>query len=108
MSTVAPVAKEQVIAALEQVFDPEIPVDVWNFGLIYDVAVDAAGAVKIVMTLTSESCPSAKQIPDDIKKVVARIEGVTTCDVAVVWEPRWNATKISPKGREILGIEDDG
>ena len=104
MSTVD---KEQVIAALEKVFDPEIPVDVWNFGLIYDVVVDEGGAVRITMTLTSESCPSAKQIPDDIKKVVSKLDGVQSCEVTVVWEPRWNATRISPKGREILGMDED-
>jgi metal-sulfur cluster biosynthetic enzyme len=101
------VTREQVIDALQHVFDPEIPVDVWNFGLIYDVAVDGAGAVDIKMTLTSESCPSARQIPEDIKKTVLMIDGAKTCEVTVVWEPRWNATLISPKGREILGLDEE-
>lgn len=98
--------RDSVIDALQHVFDPEIPVDVWNFGLIYDVNV-ADGVAKIRMTLTSESCPSAKQIPEDIKKTVMMIDGAQGCEVEVVWEPRWNATLISPKGREILGLDDE-
>lgn len=103
MSTIT---RETVIDALQHVFDPEIPVDVWNFGLIYDVAVDE-GIARIRMTLTSQSCPSAKQIPDDIKKTVMMIDGAKGCEVEVVWEPKWDATKISPKGREILGLDEE-
>ncbi len=99
--------REHIIDVLQNVFDPEIPVDVWNFGLIYDVAVAADDAVRITMTLTSESCPSAKQIPEDIRKKVMMLDGAKSCDVEVVWEPRWNATKISAKGREILGMDDE-
>ena len=103
----AALTKDQVIAALKDVYDPEIPVDIWNFGLIYDVAVTDADEVKITMTLTSESCPSAKQIPDDIKKKVMRIAGAKDCDVKVVWEPRWGPQRISPEGRQILGLDDE-
>ena len=101
------VTEDQVIAALKDVFDPEMPVDIYNFGLIYDVAVNDADEVKIQMTLTSESCPSAKQIPDDVVKKVMQIPGAARCDVEVVWEPRWSAERISPEGREMLGIEDE-
>lgn len=101
------ITEAQVIEALENVFDPEIPVDIWNFGLIYGIAIENGTAIRITMTLTSESCPSAKQIPDDVKKRVMRIPGAASCDVEVVWEPRWSVQKISPKGREILNLDED-
>ncbi len=102
------VTNEQVIEKLKEVFDPEIPVDVYNFGLIYDISVAADDRVDITMTLTSESCPSAKQIPFDVQKQVEQIDGVTSCEVEVVWEPRWSPERISPEGKKLLGMDDDG
>lgn len=103
----ASITEAQVVEALERVFDPEIPVDIYNLGLVYRVAVGADARVAIEMTLTSQSCPSAKQIPDDVVKKVMQVEGVTACDVQVVWEPKWGPEKISPKGREILGLDEE-
>lgn len=101
------VSEDQVIGKLKEVSDPEVPVDVYNFGLIYGINVEDEGVVGIQMTLTSESCPSARQIPDDVKKKVEQLEGVDRCDVEVVWEPRWSVEKISAEGRETLGLDEE-
>jgi metal-sulfur cluster biosynthetic enzyme len=101
------IAKEHVIDRLKEVFDPEVPVDIWNFGLIYDVAVSEGDEVKILMTLTSETCPSAKQIPDDVRKKVMALDGVKSCDVEVVFEPRWSPHRITEEGRAVLGMDDE-
>ena len=98
---------EDVYAELKQVYDPEIPVNIVDLGLIYDVAVDG-GECKIKMTLTSQSCPAAQSIPDDMKRRVNTIDGVETIEVDVVWEPQWSPQLITPEGRKILGIEDEG
>lgn len=103
----ATVTEDQVIEALKDVFDPEIPVDVYNFGLIYGIEVSDEDAIKITMTLTSESCPSALQIPEDIKKRVLQIAGAKDCAVDVVWDPKWGPEKISEEGRKILGLDED-
>lgn len=102
----ATITEEQVIEQLKQVFDPEMPVDVWNFGLIYEIAV-ADDDVNIRMTLTSESCPSAKAIPDDIIKKVQQLDGVKSCQVEVVWEPRWSPDRISAEGKQKLGLDEE-
>lgn len=101
------VTKEQVIETLKDVFDPEIPVDVYNFGLIYDIAVTDDDVVEITMSLTSESCPSAREIPEDIKKKMMRVAGVKGCEVEVVWEPKWGPERISEEGRKILHLDED-
>lgn len=98
--------QEKVIDVLKQVFDPEIPVDVYNFGLIYGIDVSPEDVVNIRMTLTSESCPSARQIPDDIRKKVMQLPGAAACNVEVVWEPRWSVEKITPEGRKILDLDN--
>lgn len=103
----ATVTEDQVIATLKEVFDPEIPVDVYNFGLIYDIAVTDEDVVQITMSLTSESCPSAREIPEDIKKKMMRVAGVTACEVEVVWEPKWGPERISEEGRKILHLDED-
>jgi len=97
---------EQVYAELRQVFDPEIPVNIVDLGLIYDVKVDGP-TCDIRMTLTSQSCPEAKTIPDVMKRRVNTIEGITETNIEVVWEPMWTPQRISEEGRKLLGIEDE-
>ena len=100
------VTQEEVIQAIKQVYDPEIPVNIYDLGLIYHV--DIAGEnVKVKMTLTSQGCPSARQIPDMIRTRVSTIPHVKDVDVQVVWEPRWNPSMISPEGKKILHLEDE-
>ncbi|MFH0945276.1 MAG: iron-sulfur cluster assembly protein [Planctomycetota bacterium] len=102
----AKVTKEQVIQQLKQVFDPEVPVDVYSFGLIYDIQVANEGRVKIVMTLTSEACPVAKVLPVQVRERVEELAGVSACDVKVVFEPRWSPDRISVEGRRTLHLDE--
>jgi len=98
--------REEVVQALKQVYDPEIPVNVYDLGLIYQVEV-AQDQVGIEMTLTSQHCPSAMQIPDMIRTRLMSLPNVKTVDVQIVWEPQWNPSLISPEGKKILNLEDE-
>lgn len=96
---------EDVYAELRQVFDPEIPVNIVDLGLIYEVGVEE-GIAQIIMTLTSQSCPSAQEIPEMMRKRVDQLEGVTETKIDVVYEPQWTVQMISEEGRKLLGMED--
>jgi FeS assembly SUF system protein len=96
--------KPRVIDALKTVFDPEIPVDIYELGLIYDVQADAARRVHVTMTLTSPACPSAQQLPSEVKYKVLAVEGVSDATVEVVWEPPWDKDRMSDAARLHLGI----
>jgi FeS assembly SUF system protein len=102
-----PLEREQIMEALRQCFDPEIPVNIVDLGLIYDVQSDPENNVAIKMTLTSQGCPSAQAIPEQVKQRVAAIEHVRGVNVEVVWEPAWNPAMISDAGRKALGIEPE-
>lgn len=95
-----------VYAQLRQVFDPEIPVNILDLGLVYGVAVDGE-TCKVTMTLTSQSCPEAKTIPDVVKRRCNTVPGIKETTVEIVWEPAWTPQRISEEGRKILGIEDE-
>src|SRR5688500_4468794 len=82
--------EERVVAALKTVYDPEIPVDIYELGLIYDLKVSPEGAVAIRMTLTSPHCPVAGSLPGDVQRKVAAVAGVTSATVALVWDPPWD------------------
>jgi metal-sulfur cluster biosynthetic enzyme len=97
---------DEVYGQLKQVFDPEIPVNIVDLGLIYDVALDG-DTCRIKMTLTSQACPEAKTIPDVVRRRVGSLEGVAATEVEIVWEPQWTPQLISAEGRKILGIEDE-
>ena len=97
---------DKVYAELKQVFDPEIPVNIVDLGLVYDVKVEGPKAV-VTMTLTSQSCPEAKTIPDVVKRRTKTVQGIDECEGAIVWEPQWTPQRISPEGRAHLGITDD-
>jgi metal-sulfur cluster biosynthetic enzyme len=97
---------DKVYAELKQVFDPEIPVNIVDLGLVYDVKVDGTRC-DVTMTLTSQSCPEAKTIPDVVKRRTKTVQGIDECEVSIVWEPQWTPQRISPAGRELLGITDD-
>jgi len=94
---------EDIYDQLRQVFDPEIPVNIVDLGLIYTVAMEDTTA-KITMTLTSQSCPEARTIPEVMKRRVNSIEGVEETDIQIVWEPQWGPHLISEEGRKVLGI----
>jgi FeS assembly SUF system protein len=96
--------KPLIEEAIATVYDPEIPVNIYEMGLIYDITVDAAGAVRIEMTLTSPACPSAQAIPVEVDRKVRAIPGVTDVKVDVVWEPAWTKDRMSEAAKLQLGI----
>ena len=97
---------DDVYAELKQVFDPEIPVNIVDLGLIYDVKVESPKVV-ITMTLTSQACPEARTIPEVMKRRVNTLESIEETEIEIVWQPTWGPHLISENGRQILGIEDD-
>lgn len=97
--------KEEVIECAKQCFDPEIPVNVWDLGLIYDIEAGES-SVKVTMSLTSQACPAAKQLPDDLKKKITDTLSITDVNVDVVFDPPWTPERISEEGKKKLGIED--
>ena len=97
---------EAVRDELKLVYDPEIPVNIVDLGLVYDVRVEDA-TVTIQMTLTSQMCPEARSIPEVVKRRVAAMQGIDDVVVDIVWEPAWTPHRISPEGRRILGMEEE-
>ncbi|MEC7240956.1 MAG: iron-sulfur cluster assembly protein [Myxococcota bacterium] len=95
----------RVVDALREVFDPEIPVNIYDLGLIYDVKIDAEGAVNIDMSLTSPNCPAAQSLPAEVKAKAEAAEGTTTAEVAVVWEPPWGPEMMSEEAKLELNVE---
>ena len=96
--------KEAVIAGLKTVFDPEIPVNIYDLGLIYDVAINDEQHVHIQMTLTSPGCPVAQTFPGTVEQAVNQVEGVSDCTVELVWEPPWTQERMTEVARLELGI----
>lgn len=97
---------EDVYTELRQVYDPEIPVNIVDLGLIYDVDVTESGC-NIRMTLTAQGCPEARNIPEVVKRRISTIEGIESCQVEIVWDPPWTPQRISPNGRRILGLPEE-
>ena len=95
---------ESVIAGLKTVFDPEIPVNIYDLGLIYDIKIDEKQHVFIQMTLTSPGCPVAQTFPGTVEKAVNEVEGVTDCTVELVWEPTWTQERMTEAARLELGM----
>jgi|TARA_B110000881_G_C18321116_1_gene386819 FeS assembly SUF system protein len=87
--------KEKVIAEIKKIYDPEIPVNIYDLGLIYNVDVDEKNKVSINMTLTSPNCPVAESLPNSVKNNVLKIEGVSDVDLKMVWDPPWGKDKMS-------------
>lgn len=96
--------KEAVIAALKTVFDPEIPVNIYDLGLIYDVSINESQQVQIQMTLTSPGCPVAQTFPGTVEQAVNQVAGVSDCCVELVWEPPWTQDRMTEAARLELGI----
>lgn len=100
MDTIAP----KVVEALKTVFDPEIPVNIYEMGLIYDVIIDAAGLVGVKMTLTAPACPAAQSLPIEVRDKARTVEGVTDAKVEVVWDPPWTKDRMSDAAKLQLGM----
>ena len=98
--------QEQVVDQIKQCYDPEIPVNVYALGLVYDIEIEG-DTVLVQMTFTSEACPSAREIPVDIRRKVCSIDSITRCDFEIVWEPAWHPSMISEEARKELGIDED-
>jgi FeS assembly SUF system protein len=98
------VSEVAVLDALKTVFDPEIPVDIYELGLIYGVEVDDAGAVKIDMTLTTPSCPSAQELPAQVEEAVRAVPNVTSAKVEIVWDPPWDPSRMSEDAKLALNM----
>jgi probable FeS assembly SUF system protein SufT len=105
--TDGPVTVESVHAMLKQCYDPEIPVNIVDLGLVYDTAVDEADdgtKVTVKMTLTAQGCGMGPTIAADAQSKILSLEGVASADVEIVWDPPWNQSMISAEGRETLGM----
>ena len=91
--------KERIIAQIKTVFDPEIPVDIYELGLIYEIVIKDAGMINIKMTLTSPMCPVADSLPMEVQEKVLSVEGVEDVDLSVVFDPPWNKDMMSDEAR---------
>ncbi|HWH63503.1 MAG TPA: iron-sulfur cluster assembly protein [Ginsengibacter sp.] len=98
------VLKEKVISCLQTIFDPEIPVSIYELGLIYKIDILPINNVQITMTLTAPSCPAAQDIPIEVDQKVRMIEGVNEVDVSVVWDPPWDKSMMSEAASLELGF----
>lgn len=96
--------KEDVIAAIRECYDPEIPVNIYDLGLIYEVNVSASSKVELVMTLTSPHCPVAEILPAQVKSRVELVEGVDAVDLELTWEPPWTPEQMSEAAKLELGF----
>jgi FeS assembly SUF system protein len=93
-----------VVEALRTVYDPEIPVNIYELGLIYDVDLQEGGAVHVKMTLTSPACPVAGSLPGEVQKKIEDVPGVTSAEIELVWDPVWNPSMMSEAARLQLGM----
>ena len=98
------VTEDAVIAALKTVFDPEIPVDIYELGLIYAIEIGDDGAVKIEMTLTAPGCPAAQELPRQVEQAIQAVPGVTAATTEVVWDPPWDHSRMSEDARLSLNM----
>lgn len=104
MSIDVEATRERVIEALRKVFDPEIPVNLYDMGMIYEVVVDEAAHAYVKMTLTSPTCPVAESLPGEVRHKVAGVEGVESVEVDLVWEPPWTPDMLSEAAKLQLGL----
>lgn len=95
---------KQIIAKIKTIYDPEIPVDIYELGLIYDIDVNDQGNVHIVMTLTSPNCPSAEQIPQEVEEKASMVEGVKKVTVQLTFDPPWDKDMMSEEAQLELGF----
>ena len=96
----------QIVEALKTVYDPEIPVDIYELGLVYEIIADADSRVLVKMTLTSPACPSAQQIPSEARYKIKALDGVKDAWVEIVWEPPWGKERMSESAKLALGMFD--
>jgi len=95
---------QDIVAALKTVFDPEIPADIYELGLIYKVEISDARVVTIEMTLTTPNCPAAEELPTMVENAVASVPGVQSVEIRLVWEPAWSPDRMSDEARLVLNM----
>ncbi len=103
-STNQPPTRDAIIEAMHTVFDPEIPIDIYELGLIYEITVDKAGVVNIVMTLTTPNCPSAQTLPADVERAARAVPGVKDVNVTITFDPPWDKTMMSEAALFSIGL----
>jgi FeS assembly SUF system protein len=96
--------RDEIVGALKTVYDPEIPADIYELGLIYKVDVDDDRVVKVEMTLTTPNCPSAAELPAMVENAVASVPGVREAKVDIVWDPPWDPSRMSDEARAVLNM----
>jgi len=96
--------KNKVIEAVKKIYDPEIPVNIYELGLIYKIDVDEKNKVNIDMTLTSPNCPVAESLPNEVKENIKKVEGVSDVNLNLVWEPPWDKDKMSEAAKLELNL----
>lgn len=95
---------DEIVGALKTVYDPEIPADIYELGLIYKVDIDDDRMVNIEMTLTTPNCPSAAELPQQVENAVAGVPGVREAKVNIVWDPPWDPSRMSDEARAVLNM----
>ena len=96
--------KDQIIAEIKKIYDPEIPVNIYELGLIYDIKVENKNTAKVKMTLTSPNCPVAESLPKEVKDCIMQVEGIDKVDLDLVWDPPWDKTMMSESAKLELNL----
>ena len=96
--------KEKIILEIKKIYDPEIPVNIYELGLIYKVEIDESSKVNVEMTLTSPNCPVAESLPNSVKDNIMKVDGVTDVDLKLVWDPPWSKDKMSEAAKLELNL----
>ena len=96
--------KEKIIEEIKKIYDPEIPVNIYDLGLIYDVKVENKNTAKVKMTLTSPNCPVAESLPKEVKDCIMQVEEIENVDLDLVWDPPWNQTMMSEAAKLELNL----
>jgi FeS assembly SUF system protein len=97
-------SEDSLIAAIATVYDPEIPVNIYELGLIYAIEIAEDGAVKVEMTLTAPGCPSAQELPEQVRDSIMAVPGVSACAVETVWDPPWDPSRMTDEARLQLNM----
>ena len=96
--------KDQIIAEVKKIYDPEIPVNIYELGLIYDIKVENKNTAKVKMTLTSPNCPVAESLPKEVKDGIMQVEGIDKVDLDLVWDPPWDKSMMSESAKLELNL----